>query len=176
MSSLFLEHKSSIRCVVGKNFFPFCRLLHFVNNDMIYSAKAPPFHEVPFICYWSLCLWKWTLILAVYTYIPFVSPFSSLFRKHFLCQTNSIFFSTRFSISGIIIMSLVHIELALHRISMDLCWFFYMPPSSVTSTIPWRCHLFLVYVSGFFLKAQVSIAGSSTPVLVPIPSFFFVIF
>lgn len=41
-------------------------------------------------------------------------------------------------------------------ISMDPFGIFYMQPLSLTSTICWRCYLFSMFISGFFIKNPAS--------------------
>ena len=70
-----------------------------------------------------------------------------LFRKLLPEPMNSrlfpIFSSIRFSVSGVMLKSLIHLDSNLYRvISINLFAFFYMQPSSQTSTICYRCYHF----------------------------------
>ena len=55
----------SIRCRVGEDLFPFCRLPLFAFHGVLCLTEAFQFHKVPFINCWSLCLSFWCSVQEV---------------------------------------------------------------------------------------------------------------
>ena len=79
--------------------------------------------------------------------------------------SSSLFFtfsSSRFSVSGLMLRSLIHLELSFVQMDKyDIFGFVYMPPSSLISPLWRRCCLFPLCISG--LRARCPYACGLTP-------------